>query len=168
MFSALLAHDLEAIGAPCTVASAGILEWDQPADPAAVTAMIGFGLDLSGHRSRPISSLDLAAFDLILTMTREHVREIVIGDPDLFPVTFTAKAFARALAGPQKVDRPEGISERIRALSAGRPASSMLGQSTADDVADPYRLGQQQFNISAAELAELSRNISLGLHALSH
>jgi protein-tyrosine-phosphatase len=110
----------------------------------------------------------MSSFGLILTMTREHLREIVIDEPELFPVTFTAKAFARALDISHDGELPEGISARIRALSAGRPTSSMLGQSTEDDVADPYRLGQQEFEATAAELADLSRRISLGLHALSH
>jgi len=168
MFSALLGRDLAAVGAPFEVSSGGLLEWDQPADPSAVAAVAGYGLDISDHRSRPLASLDLTTFGLILTMTREHLREIVIEEPELFSVTFTAKAFARALDTPQDGELPGGISARIRALSAGRPTSSMLGQSAEDDVADPYQLGQQEFETTAAELADLSRRISLGLHALSH
>jgi protein-tyrosine phosphatase len=168
MFGALLGRDLAAIGAPFEVSSGGLLEWDEPADPSAVAVLAGHGLDISDHRSRPLATLDMPSFGLILTMTREHLREIVIDEPELFPVTFTAKAFARALDISHDGELPEGISARIRALSAGRPTSSMLGQSTEDDVADPYRLGQQEFEATAAELADLSRRISLGLHALSH
>jgi protein-tyrosine-phosphatase len=168
MFGALLGRDLAAIGAPFEVSSGGLLEWDQPADPSAVAAVAGYGLDISDHRSRPLATLDMSSFGLILTMTREHLREIVIDESELFPVTFTAKAFARALDAHHDAELQGGISARIRALSAGRPTSSMLGQSTEDDVADPYQLGQQEFETTAAELADLARRISLGLHALSH
>lgn len=167
MFGALLGRDLGAIGAPFEVSSGGLLDWDEPADPSAIAAMAGYGLDISEHRSRPLASLDLSSFGLILTMTREHLREIVIDEPELFPVTFTAKAFARRLDMPHDGELPQGIPARIRALSAGRPTSSMLGQSDEDDVADPYRLGQQEFDAAASELAEVSRRISLGLHALA-
>ena len=167
MFGALLGRDLAAIGAPFEVSSAGLLDWDQPADPSAVLAMAGHAIDISEHRSQPVASLDLSSNGLILTRTREHLREIVIDEPELFPDTFTAKAFARALGTPREDELPAGISARIRALSVGRPTSSMLGQSDEDDVADPYRLGQQEFDTTAAELAELSRVISLGLHSLA-
>ncbi|MEW8976950.1 MAG: low molecular weight protein arginine phosphatase [Symbiobacterium sp.] len=41
-----------------------------PASPHAVTVMQERGIDLSGHRSRPVQSLD--GYDLVLTMTRGH------------------------------------------------------------------------------------------------
>lgn len=167
MFAGLLRRDLTAISAPFEVSSAGLLDWDQPADPAAVMAMAGHAVDISEHRSRPVRSLDLSSYGLILTMTREHLREIVIDEPELFPVTFTAKSFARAFGAPREDDLPSGISARIRALGSGRSSSAMLGESPEDDVADPYQRGQQEFDATAAELAELSRVISLGLHSLA-
>ncbi|CAB4323492.1 unannotated protein [freshwater metagenome] len=167
MFEALLGRDLAAVGAPFEVSSAGLLDLGEPADPAAVEAIAGHAIDISGHRSRPLAALELSSFDLVLTMTREHLREIVIVEPEMYPITFTVKAFARELAAPRDGTLPDGFRARIRALSAGRPTSSMLGQSREDDVADPYQLGQQEFDTTAAELAELSRHISLGLHALA-
>jgi protein-tyrosine phosphatase len=167
MFAGLLARDLAAIGSPFEVHSAGLLEWDEPVDPAAVAAMVAHGVDISGHRSRPVMSLDLSGFDLILTMTREHVREVVIGDPGLFPITFTAKSFARALGEPRSGALPADIRGRIRTLSEGRSPSTLLGQSPDDDVDDPYQLGQQAFDATSTELAELSSRISLGLRSLS-
>ncbi len=166
MFGALLARDLSAIGSPFQVSSAGLLDWDEPADPDAARAMVAFGIDLSEHRSRPVADLDLSSFDLILTMTREHVRELVIREPDLLPVTFTAKSFARTLAAPRENALVGDVAERVRSLSADRPLAAMLGMSPDDDVADPYRLGQEAFNTIAEELSGLSRVISFGMRDL--
>ncbi len=167
MFGALLGRDLAVLGAPFEVSSVGLLEMNQMADPSAVAAMAGHGIDISGHRSRSVAAVEVPTFDLILTMTREHLREIVIVEPEMYPITFTVKAFARELSAPRDGTLPDGFRARIRVLSAGRPTSSMLGQSREDDVADPYQLGQQEFDTTAAELAELSRHISLGLRALA-
>ena len=167
MFGARLHRDLAALGAPFEVSSAGLLDWDQPADPGAVAAMAGLTIDITGHRSRPVSSLDLTDYELILTMTREHLREVVVDAPTVFPITFTAKAFARAVGAPSDEVRAGGLADQIRAISAERTTASMMGQSPDDDVADPYRLGQQEFDATAVELAELSALIARSLCSMA-
>ena len=163
MFEGFLRRDLGTQGSRTRVESAGLLDWDQPADPAAVTAMVAHGVDISAHRSRPLTQVDLEEVDLILTMTREHVREVVITHPDLLAITFTVKSFARVLGEPRRQALPSDIGGRIRALSEGRSPSTMLGRSSDDDVDDPYRLGQRAFDATAMELAELSQRIVAGL-----
>ncbi|NCY17062.1 MAG: low molecular weight phosphotyrosine protein phosphatase [Actinobacteria bacterium] len=166
MFEGLLRRDLGARGSLIEVESAGLLDRDEPADPEAVSTMAERGVDISGHRSRAVARLDLDGFDLILTMGREHLREIVIDQPELFPVTFTVKSFARALSAPRDRADRSGARDRIRSMSQGRSPSTMLGESPEDDVDDPYRLGRAAFEATATELSELSLRISSGLRAI--
>ena len=167
MFGAFMRRDLLVQEAPFDVTTAGLLDWDQPADAAAVTAMAGYGVDISGHRSRPVAALDLTSFDLILTMTREHLRELVIAEPTVFPVTFTVKAFARALDAPAGAGGSGALAERIREISTSRTMASMMWHSIEDDVADPHRFGQQEFDATAGELADLSEVIVRNICSLA-
>ena len=60
------------------VVSAGLYaDHGAPATPEAVQAMQGEGLDLAGHRSRPISEALIQQADAILTMTEAHRQGVV-------------------------------------------------------------------------------------------
>ncbi|HUG36873.1 MAG TPA: low molecular weight protein arginine phosphatase [Candidatus Limnocylindrales bacterium] len=60
------------------VRSAGIAAYDgSPASDGAVRAAEAAGLDLSTHRSRPLTRAEAAAADLILTMSAEHLMRVV-------------------------------------------------------------------------------------------
>jgi protein-tyrosine-phosphatase len=48
----------------------------EPATPQAVATMAGCGLDLRAHRSRHVSSIDLAKVDRVLCMTSSHAAYI--------------------------------------------------------------------------------------------
>jgi protein-tyrosine phosphatase len=73
MAAALFRRDLAAAGVEADVGSAGTAAGPgEPASGGAQRAMARRGLDLSGHRSRPISACDLAAFDRIYTVSTRH------------------------------------------------------------------------------------------------
>jgi len=167
MLEGLLRRDIKALAAPVEVISGGLIEWDQPVDPQAAAVMAERGVDISEHRSQPVSTLDLHAVDLVITMTREHAREVVLGLPEVYPRTFTVKDFARRVdLGP--VGEPgEDLRTRASALSSGRALSSLMGSSEEDDVADPYGLTQMHFEATADLLSALSERISLALLAMT-
>jgi len=167
MLEGLLRRDLKALAAPVEVISGGLIEWDQPVDPQAAAVMAERGVDISEHRSQPVSTLDLHAVDLVITMTREHAREVVLGLPEVYPRTFTAKDFSRRVdLGP--VGEPgEDLRTRASALSSGRALSSLMGSSEEDDVADPYGLTPMHFEATADLLSALSERISLALLAMT-
>ena len=47
--------------------------WDVPASPGALQAVADVGLDLSTHRSQPLTAKLVAKADIILVMTPNHV-----------------------------------------------------------------------------------------------
>ena len=83
MAEVLLGRQAAAHGSPATVSSAGFATEDRAAEPHAIRVMADRGLDLSGHRSRLATAAILAPADLVIGMTREHIREAyaVDGDP---------------------------------------------------------------------------------------
>jgi protein-tyrosine-phosphatase len=87
MAERLLQHALIAEEAPLNtykVNSAGVSAYvGDPASHNSVKALEEVGLDLSDHRSRPLTDQLIDISDLILTMTSGHLEIIRMGNPDL-------------------------------------------------------------------------------------
>ena len=97
------------------VASAGTWADDGlPAMAAAQQVAAEAGLDLSRHRSRRVEELDLADFDLILTMTTGQAEALRVEMPGhaarILPLTQAALALAYDVDDP--VGRPVAIYRR--------------------------------------------------------
>jgi len=78
MAQALLSARLAALGVELPVASAGLLGGGRPPPPEVVSVMAARCIDVTSHRSRVVTADDLAAADLILGLTREHVRHAAV------------------------------------------------------------------------------------------
>ena len=97
------------------VASAGTWADDGlPAMAAAQQVAADVGLDLSRHRSRRVEELDLADFDLILTMTTGQAEALRVEMPGhaarILPLTQAALGLAYDVDDP--VGRPVAIYRR--------------------------------------------------------
>ena len=128
-----------------------------------ISVMAGYGLDVTSHRSRVVTSEDLADAGLVLAMTREHVRWIVVRAPDAWPRTFTLKELVRR--GEEAGPRPPGesLAAWLRRVHDGRERRALLGECSSDDVADPIGGPPQAYAATAALLAELAnRLVALG------
>ncbi len=59
------------------VDSAGVSAgWDAPASPGALQAVAKIGLDLSTHRSQPLTRRLVESADIILAMTQDHAEAL--------------------------------------------------------------------------------------------
>jgi protein-tyrosine phosphatase len=118
MAEALLKHELRSRA--CTgvdVTSAGTwADHGSPASSGAQSVLLERGIDLSGHRSRPLEAHHLAAADLVIVMTSVHLREVLEIEPSFAPKTFLVKEFPEldpaassngALEAILQADRPE-------------------------------------------------------------
>jgi len=155
MAEVLLRQTLNARAIAADVSSAGLLFAGEPATATAVETMAARGLDLSGHRSRMISPEMLGPPDLIITMAREHLREVVIRRPDRYGRTFTLREFVRR--GDEVGPRAGGdaIDAWLGRMHTGRSPSDHQGRGPLDDIADPIGRGPQIYGQTAAELAVL-------------
>jgi protein-tyrosine-phosphatase len=135
------------------VSSAGLLADGEPAAEFSVETMHGRGLDLASHRSRRVTRAIVGEADLVVTMARAQLREIVLVDPKVFERCFTLKELVRrasSLVGPRRGD--ESLREWLAMVSTGRDKSELLGQNVDDDIEDPYRGPRDGFEKCAFEL----------------
>lgn len=94
MAEALLKEKLKESGLDIKVLSAGTAVFrEDPASKHAVMVMGEKGIDLSGHRSRPVSRDMLEQADLVLTMTQNHKKAVLDMAPQLEDRVFTLKEF---------------------------------------------------------------------------
>jgi protein-tyrosine-phosphatase len=76
------------------VSSAGTAALEgMPATELAVKTAKDWGIDISNHRSRPVTDEMVAGSDLILTMTPEHRGEILLHDAAAGDKTFLLKSY---------------------------------------------------------------------------
>lgn len=147
MAQALLVRRLAAVGAAGSVRSAGLLRAGEPPPPEVIRAMTAYRLDVTAHRSRVVSAADLSAADLVLAMAREHVRYAVVAAPEAWPRAFTLKELVR---GGQEIGprRPgQSLAGWLARIHDGRDRSALLGDSPADDVADPIGGSPQAYTV---------------------
>ncbi len=160
MAEALLAATLADRGIDAVVSSAGRISDGQPATGTAVETMAERGLDIAGHQSRRMTSSMLDSSDLIVAMTREHVREAAVLRPDCYARTFTLKELVRR--GSDEGPRAEGelLEDWLARLHKGRRPLDHLGASPLDDVADPVGQGAAVYEATARELEELTTRMA--------
>ena len=115
----------------------------------------GLGIDLSAHRSQPMTSGLLAGADLIVAMAREHVREAVVLAPEIWPRTFTLKELVRRAGpvGPRQPSQP--VADWLARVHEGRSTRELMGRSHEDDVADPIGQPRPAYERMVADVGEL-------------
>jgi low molecular weight protein-tyrosine phosphatase len=155
MAEALLARRMSELGSDMTVRSAGMLGDGNPPYPEVVSAMAGYGLDVSSHRSRRVTPEDLERADLTLAMARENLRHAVVCAPSVWPQSFTLRELVRrgTAIGPRA--REESLAGWLARVHEGRERAALLGDSPDDDVADPAGGPWQGYAETAAVLSGL-------------
>lgn len=124
------------------------------------------GLDLSGHRSRAADPRELAACDLVLTMTTAQRHRLGAAWPDGAERTFTLRGFvalaedsALSAGPPPAVAGAADLGERIRAvvthLAEARSGRRGGGDRRAVDIEDPYFKARPAYRELGEELAAL-------------
>jgi RpiB/LacA/LacB family sugar-phosphate isomerase len=120
-----------------SVRSVGLLPRGRVADPDAVAALASRGVDASEHLSTQLDRKHLRGVDLVVGLERQHVREAVVLDRDVFPRAFTLRELVRRAetAGPRPPMTP--VAAWLAELHAGRDTADLFGDAPDDDIADP-------------------------------
>jgi protein-tyrosine phosphatase len=150
----LLRHKVQAAGLDVHVHSAGTSIAGRPITAESGALLARRGIDSAGHRSRTMSAELISGADLVLGMTRGHVREAVLTVNHAWPRSFTLKEIVRRgeLAGRRAPDQP--LDEWLEKIAAGRKTTDLLGMSEEDDVADPIGLGRDAYEEMVDEVED--------------
>jgi protein-tyrosine phosphatase len=159
MAQAMLSRWLAARAASASVASAGLLDGGRRSPPEVVSVMAAMGIDVAGHRSRRVTADDLATADLILGLSREHVRHAVVLVPESWPRAFTLRELLRRgrEAGGRLPGEPLG--GWLARAASDRSRLDLLGGGPRDDVPDPYGGPLAGYQATASLLDGLTRDL---------
>ena len=160
MAEALLTDRLAALDRAVTVRSGGMLGEGEPPRPEAITAMAGYGLDITAHRSRRVTADDLERADLTLAMARENLRFAVVTAPVIWPRAFTLRELVRRGQAIGRRLPGESLAGWLARAHAGRDRTALLGDSSDDDVADPTGGPQRGYTETAAILSGLADQLA--------
>ena len=155
MAEVLLRQRLGDLGVDARVASAGLLQAGNPASAHGVDILRARGLDMTAHRSQAMSRDILSEADVIIGMAREHVREAVVLDPDLWRRTFTLKELVRRGEAAAPRGSGESLDDWLARVGQGRRVADLTGSSPVDDVADPIGGPRSAYERLAMELDDL-------------
>lgn len=142
-------------GQPWVVTSAGIAGGLDPVDPDTTKVAAEYELDLDAHRSRRLdeSIVREDGADLVITMSRDHLRAVAGISPAAWPRTFTLKEIVRRSLA---VSAPAGdVAGWLDSVTAGRRAADLLRPDPADDVQDPYHRGERAMRAMFQEVDRL-------------
>jgi protein-tyrosine phosphatase len=164
MAAAFLRHHLASVDADVVVTSAGTRAVHLEVDQHAVAALERRGLDISGHRPRRIDD-DIVGddgADLIVTMSRDNLRDLAVSHPRAFARTFTLREIVRrsSVARLPPVlghDHQQLFTSWVQQIASGRRPNDLLGSDPADDIADPYGRGFPAVSRSADDIDTLTK-----------
>lgn len=137
--AAFLSKRLADAGVVASVRSAGVMRTRLPVDELSVLVGRSRGVDITEHRPRRLTTAILAqeGADLVITMTRAHVREVVALDSSAWERTFTLKELAR-LVRTERLAEVGDAGSWVARFGVGRTVQDLLGADERDDIGDPY------------------------------
>jgi protein-tyrosine phosphatase len=137
MAEGLLRAQLAAAGINAQVGSAGLLPGGQPAAPHAVSVMAARGVDIRRHVSCQLTAEIAQQANLIVGMSRQHVREACVSYGALLQRSFTLKELVRRAEAAGSRGEDETLYGWLGRIGAGRRPNDLVGQSEMDDISDP-------------------------------
>jgi protein-tyrosine phosphatase len=138
-----------------SVASAGTLDLGEPSPAEVIAAAAELGADVGVRDGRRFTTDDLNEADLIVGMAREHVREVVLAQPSVFPRTFTLPELVRRGHAAGCRGRLESLADWLARVHEGRRHADLLGKSDKDDVRDPMGGSPREYRASAKQISDL-------------
>ncbi|MFM2183801.1 MAG: hypothetical protein RJB61_2095 [Actinomycetota bacterium] len=163
LMAALLGEHLQREGVRARITGAGTRAGGGAPMQSTVDLLARRGIDVRGHRGRPLDEQLVADAQLVITAEQAHVIEIAGQWPSAFPRTFTLPELARrtSAAGARGTDT---IEQWVRRLNDGRSAGlDYFDDPTVGEVADPTGRDRNTWSESFASIDELTRRIAEAL-----
>jgi protein-tyrosine-phosphatase len=165
MAEAMLRHHLHKRGVDAAVASAGTQAHRHQlgVDPLSVATMQAWDIDISGHQPQPVTDALLDQHHLVVTMTREQLRELAVIDDGALQRSFTLVEAVRLLP-PRPLAAP-AFDAWLAHLRSGRTIGSvgLDDDGARDDIGDPYRLPLAAHQACGDDLYQLTGRLAQSL-----
>ncbi|MFN8050214.1 MAG: hypothetical protein U0Q22_02130 [Acidimicrobiales bacterium] len=137
-----------------------------PATDLTVKAARRLDLDLSGHASRPVDAELLEWADVVVTMERHHVIELVTQHDAPLATTFTLPELAALVAAGEPREDDETVAAWLARIAAERSVASVMGGgSPAGEIDDPTGGSLRKHRDAAQRIDEALGTIVGGLGA---
>jgi protein-tyrosine phosphatase len=134
----MLARALATTRTDVAVASAGLqVRDDQVAPEDFVELALLRGIDLRAHRPVPFTPELGRTADLILTMTRELLRTMVVETPEVWPRSFTLLELCRRAATTAPPEPGQTLATWVQKAHRSRDRAELLSLDEVDDLRDP-------------------------------
>ncbi|MFN2490993.1 MAG: hypothetical protein ABR529_14925 [Actinomycetota bacterium] len=156
---------------PVTVGSVGLLDLGAaPALPEVLEVAGSFGLDLSRHRARHLTGIDLSSVDLVVGLERSHVAAAVVEANVPYDRTFTLKEIVRLLSQVRAEPETSDPADRARAMVAlahdqRRDEPAFVA---GEDIEDPFGGPRSAYVEMAQTVAQMCRSLMEGLFGRNH
>jgi protein-tyrosine phosphatase len=164
----MLARALESTDVNATITSAGMsVEKDQVVPDGFVDLALLQGVDLRGHGQVAFTP-DLAEdADLVLTMTRDLLRELVVETPALWHKSFTLLEIVRRGVSGEPPRHGDTLGTWIARVHASRDRSEILGTDPIDDIHDPQADAIEGNEVMFGQIERSTRRLARLLSSLS-
>lgn len=158
MAEGFLRHEAQRRGIGIDVRSTGTHAWTgRAATIDGRRVMADHGVPIDDHRTLELDRPLVDWADLIIGMSREHVRETLRAFPDAAGRTFTMKGFLELLPSlPAYEDTGSWLEEAARLRDHGDPPADQ-------DIEDPMGERQEAYRRVAAEVKDLVERFAAGL-----
>lgn len=163
--AAIFEKYLEQAGPQASVGSVGLRYTGEPTPSVGISLLEELGVHLPGNHSTQLTRELADDADLILGMTREHVRDIVDLSPDAWPKTFTMKDFARRVEHASPRRKHQRVDDWLAILGEDRRPHDLFSAKSDDDLIDPFGQRAKVWRQLIAEVDVLAQKIvpALGL-----
>lgn len=155
MAKALFRSHLEERGCDAEVASAGSFRPGIEPPEDVVDVMADRDIDISDHRSRMLSTDLVDQADLVVTMTRQQLIEIVTTAGDAWTHCFTLTDLVRRAETAGPPGPSESFPAWVRRLHGARARASLLSLDLNGDINDPMNGRRSAFSRTAEEIDDL-------------
>ncbi len=141
------------------VLSAGTMGVDVGAPRPLVQEGLAFGIDLGAHVPRKVDPGMIQTADLVVGLTREHVRQAVLAVPRSFQRTFTLREIVRRGLHTGPRGAAEDLGAWLARLHEGRLRADLMDASPDDGVIDPLGGSRDDYRRMLTEVSALTHTL---------
>jgi protein-tyrosine phosphatase len=164
----MLSRALADADVAASVASAGMEVVDGQAPPEDfVEIALVRGIDLRAHRPTSFSKEAASDADLVLTMTRDLLRTMVLSAPAIWGHSFTLLELVRRATSSTPPEEGETLRPWVARVHGSRDRAELTSLDPIDDLRDPMVDATESNELMFGELERATRRLARILAALS-